>query len=130
MDYNAVIITPELANLEAQAAEIEPTLEIMVYGHELMYGNKKTHLAILDSGTVLCGSKSDLFSTQHSANREWVVQPDPEMVLCQRCKKIAVKHFDSIDMTVWHQEQEIIKKRAISLRKQMKKVCKASVEPS
>lgn len=119
MAINHIIqVTAQLAQLEERAKQTEPELNIMVHGHNVNYRASKTHLKHEESKSILCGTSAILYVV-NNANKEWIEQPDPDNILCKKCCSIALKHFNSLDMTNWHQETEQIKQQAEKLRSTM-----------
>lgn len=96
MAINHIIqVTAQLAQLEERAKQSEPELNIMVHGHNVSYGTSKTHLMHDGSKSILCGTSAILYAV-NNANKEWVEQPDPDNILCKKCKRIALKYFNTL----------------------------------
>lgn len=52
---------------------------------------RKLHIYDYDSGKCLCGCQAPGSCTFQDANEAWLTQPDPDDMICKKCKKIAAK---------------------------------------
>lgn len=52
---------------------------------------RKLHICDMDSGKCLCGCQSPGTSTLVSVDKAWLTQPDPDDMICKKCKKKALK---------------------------------------
>lgn len=52
---------------------------------------RKLHIYDYDSGKCLCGCQALGTSTLVSVDKAWLTQPDPDDIICKKCKKKALK---------------------------------------
>ena len=52
---------------------------------------RKLHIYDYDSGKCLCGCQAPGTCTLQQVDKEWLSQPDPDNVVCKKCKKKALK---------------------------------------
>lgn len=70
-------------------------MDLQVYEIErasiFFVSRRKLHIYDYDSGKCLCGCQAPGSCTNQDANKDWITQPDPDKVICIKCKKIAAK---------------------------------------
>ena len=54
---------------------------------------RKTHIWDSNAQQVLCGYSGRLFWLGEIIDEAWINQPDPDHVLCVRCKRIALNNI-------------------------------------
>ena len=52
---------------------------------------RKLHIYDYDSDKCLCGCQAPGTCTLQQVDKEWLSQPDPDDVVCKRCKKKALR---------------------------------------
>ena len=76
-----------------EAINYEPLLCPVLYTYvttheESNNGGRKIHITELGTGIAICGY-SNLWTPTTKIDKNWLKQPDPDEVVCKKCRKIA-----------------------------------------